>query len=365
MDNVLGLVRHVGSFACVNDAKVTDHHAIIPTQTPPNPKVLSLQEKQVFDLIARRFMAAFMPPLEYEATTIWVEVKGERFKATGRILKNKGWLEAEPWRKAQNNPLPDMRKGEWVQILNLEVVAKKTTPPAEYTDESLLGIMETAGKEVTDPQLRAALKDKGLGTPATRAQIIETLIQRGYVQRVNKKLVATDKGLEVARISEELIPQVVSPQMTGEWEQKLGDIARGRAEYTQFKSDISRFVSDIVTATRDKTIRYNAPLARNSGPASKEVIGTCPLCGGDVLETKKSFGCANWRSTGCRFALWKTSFGGRIGKRAARQLLQTGKTKQELKLQSKAGKAYTARLSLDEKGVLKPVFTKEDTTRKT
>ena len=358
VQNVRSIVSQNTSFACVNDAKVTDHHAIIPTQKRPQPDALNLREKQVFDLIARRLLATFMPPFIYQATTIWIECNKERFKATGRIIVDKGWMEAEPWRKAENSPLPRVIKREEVHNQDLQVVKKKTTPPQHYTDESLLGVMETAGKQITDQELRAAIKDKGLGTPATRAQIIETLIQRGYVQRSRKKLMATDKGLEVSRVTAENIPQIVSPEMTGEWEQKLEHIARGQAGYQEFRQEISTFVAEIVSGMIGRELNYNAQQGetQNTSPDQAEAIGVCPWCGGKVVENAKAFGCANWKTKGCRFAIWKSSLGGRIGKQAARELIAKGQTSRQLTLKSKAGKKYKAKLVLNDQGKVKPVF---------
>ena len=247
-------------FECVNDAKVTDHHAIIPTAARAKREALSADEWNIYEMICRRFCAAFMAPAKFSASTVWAEVAGQRFKATGKVFKDLGWLTAEPWRAAADNPLPRLRKGAPVAARALEAKAHQTKPPAHFTDATLLGAMETAGKLVEDGDLREAMKERGLGTPATRAQIIETLVARKYVARDGKKLVATDAGRHAVEMVEAHLPQMASPELTGEWEKRLGDIEQGRDTYPAFMQAIRETVRQGVDAVRDAPLVPHARL---------------------------------------------------------------------------------------------------------
>ncbi|NLY41634.1 MAG: DNA topoisomerase 3 [Desulfovibrionales bacterium] len=242
-------------FECVNDKKVTDHHAIIPTAMRANPASLHPQQWQLYEMICRRFIAAFMDEVSFSTSTLWVELGAHRFKATGKIFHDIGWLEAEPWRTAEDNPLPPLRKGSAVTVADLALAKHKTKPPAHYTDASLLAAMETAGKLVEDEALREALKERGLGTPATRAQIIETLLSRQYVDKQGKRLIATDLGAWAIDVVCAMIPHVASPEMTGEWEQKLKAMEHGQVPYAQFMQQVRDVVSAGVQRVKTESVR--------------------------------------------------------------------------------------------------------------
>ena len=338
-------------FACVNDKKVTDHHAIIPTAKKVSKEDLSADEWTIYEMVSRRFIAAFLPPVKFKASTIWLTVAKERFKSTGKIYVDKGWLAAEPWRTAEDNPLPNVQKDDVVAVEKIEDKKHKTKPPAHFTDASLLGAMETAGKLVDDDELRDAMKERGLGTPATRAQIIETLISREYIEKKGKKLIATEKGRQAVDIVSKALPNVASPQMTGEWEKKLKDIEGGDESYSVFMKKIRDLVASSVKLIKDK--RLENCTHPHAEVTEDEKIGPCPRCGGAVIETEKAFGCANWRQQngGCRFTIWKSSFGTTIVKKWVKQLLKMGRTKNALNLVSKAGKPYTAYLKIDKGSV--------------
>ena len=230
-------------FACVNDKKVSDHHAIIPTAKKAVREQLTPDQWNIYEMVCRRFCAAFMPPASFRSSVVWVEVESDRFKATGKIFKDRGWLVAEPWRAAKDNPLPALRKGDTVQSLDLESIKRTTKPPAHFTDATLLGAMETAGKLVEDQELREAMKERGLGTPATRAQIIETLLSRKYVEKEKKKLIATPAGERAISMIDHMLPVVASPEMTGEWESKLKAIETGKLTYSAFMNEIRHMVA--------------------------------------------------------------------------------------------------------------------------
>jgi DNA topoisomerase-3 len=245
-----GIKEGKRKFACVNDKKVSDHHAIIPTARKATREQFTPDQWNVYEMVCRRFCAAFMPAAAYRSSVVWVEVKSDRFKATGKIFKDRGWLVAEPWRAARDNPLPALRKGDAVRSLELESIKRTTKPPAHFTDATLLGAMETAGKLVDDQELREAMKERGLGTPATRAQIIETLLSRKYVEKKGKKLIATSAGERAIAMIDRMLPVVASPEMTGEWESKLKAIETGKMTYSEFMHEIRHMVAGNVHSLR-------------------------------------------------------------------------------------------------------------------
>lgn len=332
------------TFPCVNDKKVSDHHAIIPTGKRVAKEQLSSDQWKIYEMVCRRTVAAFLQDCTFLTSTIWVLVDTDPFKSTGKIFKDRGWLVAEPWRTAKDNPLPDMKKD--APVLAKEVIAAKhtTKPPSHFTDASLLGAMETAGKLVEDEELQDALKERGLGTPATRAQIIETLISRNYVAKQGKKLIATDTGRHVVEVVEASFPDLVSPELTGSWEQRLKEMEQGKTSYPEFMGQIKKMVQQGVENLRTKKFAQTPATL----PPGKTSLGKCPKCGGDVVENPKAYGCVNWREAngGCKFTIWKTMFGGKITKTQVKQLLTKGVTAKKLKLATKDGKAYEARLGL-------------------
>jgi len=242
-------------FECVNDAKVTDHHAIIPTVVKANQATLGRDEWAVYEMICRRFAAAFMDDAVFDASTLWIGVAGHRFRATGKIFRDRGWLEAEPWRASEDNPLPDLKKGGVVTVVELSLAAHKTKPPAHFTDATLLAAMETAGKLVEDDELRDAMKERGLGTPATRAQIIETLLAREYIGKDGKRLVATDLGCWAVDVVCSMIPQVASPELTGEWEKRLKEMEQGGYAYGVFMRQVRDMVAGGVSLVKGSSVR--------------------------------------------------------------------------------------------------------------
>ena len=234
----------------VNDSKVDDHHAIIPTDVEHDLERFSPDERRVFDLIARRFLAVFHPPARYARTTIVTLVEEERFRTRGKVTLEAGWrgvygLEADADKQARQDEdaenesaeLPQLEQGQKITCAAAEVEAKETRPPPRYTEATLLSAMETAGKFVDDEELREAMKERGLGTPATRAETIETLIRREYIERVAKDLQPTPKGLQVITMLEE--HPLTSPELTGDWEKRLTDIEHGDDDRDAFIKDIA------------------------------------------------------------------------------------------------------------------------------
>ena len=345
----------------VNDSKVDDHHAIIPTDVEHDLERFSPDERRVFDLIARRFLAVFHPPARYARTTIVTLVEEERFRTRGKVTLEAGWrgvygVEADADKQARQDEdaenesaeLPQLEQGQTVKCAAAEVEAKETRPPPRYTEATLLSAMETAGKFIEDEEAREAMKERGLGTPATRAETIETLIRREYIERVAKDLQPTPKGLQVITMLEE--HPLTSPELTGDWEKRLTDIEHGN-------DDRNAFIKDIATFTQ-ATVEQIAALDKEKLRPERVELGPCPRCGAEtgeiIRENSKAYGCTSWKSreeTGCGFVIWKRVAGRTLTPEIARQLLEEGKTKEVISgFRSRAGKPFRARLVLNEDG---------------
>jgi DNA topoisomerase-3 len=343
----------------VNDARVDDHHAIIPTDVEHALSLFSPDERRVFDLVARRFLAVFHPPARYARTTVVTEVEGERFRTRGKITLEAGWrgvygLEADEERKtddeteAESGELPQLEQGQTVRCVSAEAEAKETKPPPRYTEATLLSAMETAGKLVEDEEAREAMKERGLGTPATRAETIETLIRREYIERVSKELQPTPKGLQVITMLEQ--HPLTSPELTGDWEKRLADIEHGTGDRGRFIEDIAGFTAS--------TVEQIAALDKEKLRPERVELGPCPRCGavtGEIIrENSRAYGCTSWKSReepGCGFVIWKRVAGRTLTPEIARQLLEEGRTKEVLSgFRSRAGKPFRARLVLNDEG---------------
>jgi DNA topoisomerase III len=244
----------------VDDKKVTDHHAVIPTKQKIKAEALSPDEKRIYDLVARRFLAAFFPDAEIERTTVVTLCEGEKFVTRGTVVLKAGWREVEPparggraeeGAKKQGEDdedeaaeLPTLKAKDPADVTHAEAQAKQTKAPPRFSESSLLGAMETAGKKVEDEELRLAMKDAGLGTPATRASIIETLLKREYVVREKKSLVATQKGAALIKMLPS--PLLKSAELTGRWEKKLSGMARREYALDAFMVEVREMVTELV-----------------------------------------------------------------------------------------------------------------------
>jgi DNA topoisomerase III len=339
----------------VNDAKVDDHHAIIPTDVEHDVSEFSPDERRIFDLVARRFLAVFHPPARYARTTVITVVEDERFRTRGKVTLEAGWrgvygveADADKEEDPESAELPPLEKGQQVKVASVESEAKETRPPPRYTEATLLSAMETAGKFVDDEELREAMKERGLGTPATRAETIETLIRREYIERGGKDLMPTPKGLQVITMLEE--NKLTSPELTGDWEKRLGDIEHGNGGKDDFIKGIEDFTRSTVEAI--------AALDKEKLRPERVELGLCPRCGAEtgeiIRENSKAYGCTSWKSreeTGCGFVIWKRVAGRTLTPEVARQLLEEGKTKEVLSgFRSRAGKPFRARLVLNDEG---------------
>jgi len=316
----------------VNDAKVTDHHAIIPTRAEHPVEKMGSDDKRIFDMVARRFLAVFHPEAVFENTRVetTIAARGERegesytFRTRGKLMLEPGWrgvyeeVAAEATARGEEDEgaeqrLPRLQEGEQVQIVSIESQRKETKPPRRYSDASLLAAMETAGKLVDDEELREAMKDSGIGTPATRAAIIERLLQVGYLERDARALVATEKGLNVIRLLNE--HALTSPGLTGSWEHRLGRIERGEDSRQQFMSDIAGFARDTVKELDETLKDVRIPRAR---------LGPCPVCGHEIVENRKGYSCWSREDPGCGFVIWKSKAGKTLPIAVARELIKTG-----------------------------------------
>jgi DNA topoisomerase-3 len=232
--------------------------------------------------------------------------------------------------------LPRLEQGEPSRTLEADALAKQTKPPRRYTDASLLGAMETAGKLVDDEGMREAMKDSGIGTPATRAAIIERLIDVGYVERDGRALVATEKGLNVIRLLGE--HALTSPDLTGAWEQRLGRIERGEDSREQFMRDIAGFAKETVEVLDETLKDVRIPRAN---------LGPCPVCGHGIVENRKGYSCWAREDPGCGFVIWKGKAGKQLPLAVARELIATGRTARPVTgFRGRSGRSFRARLAL-------------------
>jgi DNA topoisomerase-3 len=331
----------------INDAKVTDHHAIIPTRSEHKLDKMSDDDRRVYDLVARRFLAAFHPDAVFENTRLETTVASHVFRTRGRVLLEAGWRavygeesldpgSASDDDEGANQTLPKLEKGEDVSVLEVGAEEKVTKPPRRYSDASLLGAMETAGKLVDDDELREAMKDSGIGTPATRAAIIERLIDVGYVERDGRSLVATEKGLQVIRLLGE--HKLTSPSLTGDWEHRLGRIEQGAEAREKFMHDIALFAGETVNDLDEKLKDVRIPRAN---------LGPCPVCGRDIVENRKGFSCWSREDPGCGFVIWKSKAGKTLPGAVARELIATGRTEKPVTgFKGRSGRSFRARLAL-------------------
>jgi DNA topoisomerase-3 len=280
-----------------NNAKVSDHFAIIPTTQAPHG--LSEPEKKLYDLVTRRFLAIFYPAAEFLETNRITRVEGEPFKSAGKVLVNPGWL-AVYGKEAESDDTPTLtpvQPDEKVNTSGVEVKSNVTKPPPRHTEATLLYAMEGAGKLVEDDELREAMREKGLGTPATRAATIEGLIYEDYIHRNGRELQATAKAFSLMELLNGLgIPELTRPELTGDWEFKLHQIQRRQKSRAEFMSEIADMTRHIVERAKK--------FEEDTIPGDFGVLKTpCPKCGGEIHEKYKHFQCINEK---CDFSIWKT-----------------------------------------------------------
>lgn len=345
----------------VNDKEVTDHHAIIPTKETPNTSAFTDEPKdgirkedivKVYDLVVKRFLAVFYPPAIYEKTEVVTEVEEETFKTSGKILVDAGWKEIygsddddedeeetpkkgkKQEEKVKVQKLPPIDKGETNNVTDSELQEKQTKPPSHYTNASLLGIMEDPRKLLDDDGLKEAMKEAkaGLGTGATRAGIIDNIVNRGYIEKKGKSLIATDLAEKLIDIAPN---ELKSPEVTADWEQKLLDMEKSALEEEDFKMDIRNYVEKNLIELK------NTKLEVDFGHVNEgETVGKCPTCQTDVKEKMKAFSCD---SDDC-FVVFKTMANKKISTAQVKLLLSKGETNELKGFKSKAGKKFDAKL---------------------
>lgn len=293
-----------------DDAKLTDHHAIIPTGKRADRVNLTADERRLYEMVAKRLAAAFYPNYEYDALRV-VTTRGEDdFLSTGKAVTQEGWKavydgdEGKRKKKADDDEqrLPALAVGDERLCKRAQVTRDQTKPPKEYSDASILLDMEHAGRQIADEEIREQMKDCALGTPATRAAIIERLIDVGYVRRSGKNLVATEKGVHLI----EAVPQeIASPETTGRWERALAEIARGSDGEARFRQGIARLAAFLVENAAGAPDVAFAKEERRGKKRIPTLGVACPVCGqGKVAENSKGFYCTRFRE-GCRFTIWK------------------------------------------------------------
>jgi DNA topoisomerase-3 len=333
----------------VNNEKVTDHHAIIPTNATHPVDKLSDDDRKVYDLVVRRFLAVFHPEAVFENTRVETEVAGHVFRTRGKVMLVPGWrgvygeeADAEPREgeedEGREQRLPRLEQGEAVETHDVRSEEKETRPPRRYSEGSLLAAMETAGRLVDDEELREAMKDSGIGTPATRAAIIERLLAVGYIERDARALVVTEKGLNVVRLLDG--HQLTSPSLTGDWEHRLARIETGDDTRPAFMADIVRFAEATVATLDEKLRDVRIPRAN---------LGPCPVCGHDIVENRKGYSCWSRTDPGCGFVIWKSKAGKTLTAAIVRELIRTGRTEKPVTgFRSRAGRSFRARLALEQ-----------------
>lgn len=344
---------HGGNKKMFNNAKISDHFAIIPTLKPA-PSTLKEQELKVYDLVVKRFLAVFYPSAEFLVTTRITRVENEPFKTEGKVLVKPGWLAVygrDQANKEDAGHLVPVAEGESVNASEVNVEAKATRPPARYTEATLLSAMEHAGKRVDDEELREAMSEKGLGTPATRASIIEELIRHKYMVREMRELIPTAQAFSLITLLMALEVDALSkPELTGDWEFKLKEIERGNFDRESFMNEIRSMTDRIVTAAK----AYDG----DTVPGDYGKLETaCPKCGGLVKETYKRFHC---EGTDCDFGFWKIMGGRQFELAEADELVANRRIGPLDGFRSKMGRAFSAELKLTDEHKVEFDFGNDD-----
>jgi DNA topoisomerase-3 len=367
-----------------NNAKVSDHHAIIPTETDPSKADMTKEHFMIYDMVVRRFIGIFLGTCQKELSDIVLVNAEETFRAKGTMIsvvgwreiyfaldealakrKSKGKAEAEEKDKEEENALPLMMVGDILPVLKKELPKKKTKAPSIHTESSILAMMETAGKEMEDDDLREAMKEKGLGTPATRAGMIERLLERGYILRDKKRLIPTERGIAlIGLVSEQ---PIASPELTGEWEMRLNKMAKGEYPSDRFMQEVRRYTHEVVGFLR-------RPQGGTAQGAGKQVAApgvmpdydlagvACPKCKqGTLLKGKRAFGCSRYKE-GCDFTLRPMIAGKMVEREHIVEMLGQGFTNGWVQgFQNKEGKRFDARLRLKDDLSVSFYFDREQT----
>jgi len=323
-----------------NNAKVSDHFAIVPTGA--TAKSLDEKEHKIFDMVARRFIAVFYPPAQFEVTTRITTVAAEKFKTEGKVIVDPGWL-AVYGRQAEaesenDRAIVPIRAGEPARTEAIEIKECETKPPARFSEATLLSAMEGAGKLVDDEELREAMAERGLGTPATRAQIIEGLLFEGYLLRQGRELFVTAKGMSLITLLRNLQAEALTkPELTGEWEHKLRQMERGQLSREVFMTEIRKLTTDIVEKVR-------GGLGQEVQGKFEALAAKCPRCQeASFKESFRAFECP-----GCKLIVWKTMAGREFEREEVVKLLTEKRVGPLEGFRSKLGRSFSATVILDE-----------------
>ena len=351
-----GIAISCDAAAVINDKKVTDHHAVIPTRNirEADLSALPVGERAILELVALRLLCAVAPPYTYAETAVTVECDGAEFTAKGRTVKQPGWREldaayrasmknAEPDKDTEDKSLPELAEGQALPVAGAAVKEGKTSPPKHFSEDTLLAAMETAGaKDMPEDAER-----KGLGTPATRAGILEKLVSTGFLERKkSKKTVQLIPSHDAVSLITVLPEQLQSPLLTAEWEYRLGEIERGELAPEDFMDGICAMLKELVgtyQVIKGSEYLFTPP---------REVVGKCPRCGGEVAETQKGFFC---QEKSCKFAIWKNSKWWAAKRKQPTKtivaaLLQDGRARVTGLHSEKSGKTYDATVVLEDTG---------------
>ncbi len=351
-----GIAISCDAGAVINDKKVTDHHAVIPTRNIQNSDLsgLPVGERAVLELVALRLLCAVAQPHTYAETSVTVECAGVVFTAKGRTVKHSGWLaldtayraglkNVEPDKENDDKALPELTEGQTLPLSDAVVKEGKTSPPKHFTEDTLLSAMETAGKD----EMPEDAERKGLGTPATRAGILEKLVSTGFLERKkSKKIVQLMPSRDAVSLITVLPEQLQSPLLTAEWEYRLGEIERGELTPEDFMDGICDMLKELVgtyEVIKGTECLFSPP---------REVVGRCPRCGGEVAELQKGFFCQN---EACKFAIWKNSKWWIAKKKQPTKalvtaLLKDGRARLTGCYSEKTGKTYDATVVLEDDG---------------
>ena len=351
-----GIAISCDAAAVINDKKVTDHHAVIPTRNIRDADLSALPagERAVLELVALRLLCAVALPHTYAETAITVECAGAEFTAKGRTVKQPGWRaldaayrasmkNAEPNDNSEDKALPELAEGQELPVTGATVKEGKTSPPKHFTEDTLLSAMETAGKE----DMPEYAERKGLGTPATRAGILEKLVSTGFLERKkSKKTVQLIPSHDAVSLITVLPEQLQSPLLTAEWEYRLGEIERGELAPEDFMAEISAMLKELVgtyQVIKGSEYLFAPP---------REVVGKCPRCGGEIAEMQKGFFC---QDKSCKFAIWKNSKWWAAKRKQPTKaivaaLLKDGRARVTGLYSEKSGKTYDATVVLEDTG---------------
>ena len=342
--------------AVINDKKVTDHHAVIPTRNirEADLSALPVGERAILELVALRLLCAVAPPHIYAETSVTVACAGAEFTAKGRTVKQFGWRaldaayrasmkNAEPDKETEDKALPELAEGQELPVTGAAVKEGKTSPPKHFTEDTLLSAMETAGKD----DMPEDAERKGLGTPATRAGILEKLVSTGFLERnKSKKTVQLMPSHDAISLITVLPEQLQSPLLTAEWEYRLGEIERGELAPEDFMAEITAMLKELVgtyQVIKGSEYLFAPP---------REVVGKCPRCGGEIVEMQKGFFC---QDQSCKFAIWKNSNWWAAKRKQPTKaivaaLLKDGRAHVTWLYSEKSGKTYDATVVLEDTG---------------